>query len=142
MRSVSVWAATRSELTASGQNPQSYLYRHLFNMAVGLVLAVIAARVDLRRLRLIAPALYLGCLLGGPYTVSDLMEALGMEQSAVSHQLRVLREHRLFERISDRLHAHHHHGVEELVAELDPASGRRGPAYDSHVGISGTPRAA
>ena len=37
----------------------------------------------------------LGCLLEGAHTVTDLMEALGMEQSAVSHQLRVLREHRL-----------------------------------------------
>jgi len=37
----------------------------------------------------------LGCLLNGPHTVSDLMDALEMEQSAVSHQLRVLREHRL-----------------------------------------------
>lgn len=37
----------------------------------------------------------LGCLLDGPQTVSRLMEALEMEQSAVSHQLRVLREHRL-----------------------------------------------
>ena len=34
-------------------------------------------------------------LLSGPHSVSDLMDALGMEQSAVSHQLRVLREHRL-----------------------------------------------
>ena len=37
----------------------------------------------------------LGFLLAGPKTVSDLMDALDMEQSAVSHQLRVLREHRL-----------------------------------------------
>ena len=37
----------------------------------------------------------LGSLLNGPHSVSDLMEALGMEQSAVSHQLRVLREHNL-----------------------------------------------
>src|ERR1700722_14775367 len=35
--------------------------------------------------------LILACLLGGPRSVSDLTEALGMEQSAVSHQLRVLR---------------------------------------------------
>jgi DNA-binding transcriptional ArsR family regulator len=39
--------------------------------------------------------LILGSLLDGPRSVSDLMEALGMEQSAVSHQLRVLREHDL-----------------------------------------------
>ena len=39
--------------------------------------------------------LILGCLLTGPRSVSDITEALGMEQSAVSHQLRVLREHRL-----------------------------------------------
>jgi ArsR family transcriptional regulator, nickel/cobalt-responsive transcriptional repressor len=39
--------------------------------------------------------LLLGSLLDGPRSVSDLMEALGMEQSAVSHQLRVLREHEL-----------------------------------------------
>jgi len=37
----------------------------------------------------------LGCLLDGPHTVTELMAELGMEQSAVSHQLRVLREHML-----------------------------------------------
>lgn len=35
------------------------------------------------------------CLLDGPRTVSELTEELDMEQSAVSHQLRVLREHTL-----------------------------------------------
>jgi DNA-binding transcriptional ArsR family regulator len=39
--------------------------------------------------------LILGFLLDGSRSVSDLTEALGMEQSAVSHQLRVLREHNL-----------------------------------------------
>jgi DNA-binding transcriptional ArsR family regulator len=37
----------------------------------------------------------LSCLMDEPHTVSELMEMLGMEQSAVSHQLRVLREHTL-----------------------------------------------
>jgi DNA-binding transcriptional ArsR family regulator len=37
----------------------------------------------------------LGCLLDGPRSVGQLTDALGMEQSAVSHQLRVLREHAL-----------------------------------------------
>ena len=34
----------------------------------------------------------LGCLLDGPLAVGDITDLLGMEQSAVSHQLRVLRE--------------------------------------------------
>ena len=34
----------------------------------------------------------LGCLLDGPLAVGEITERLGMEQSAVSHQLRVLRE--------------------------------------------------
>jgi DNA-binding transcriptional ArsR family regulator len=34
----------------------------------------------------------LGCLLDGPLAVGEIMARLGMEQSAVSHQLRVLRE--------------------------------------------------
>jgi len=34
----------------------------------------------------------LGCLLSGPLAVGDITVLLGMEQSAVSHQLRVLRE--------------------------------------------------
>lgn len=37
----------------------------------------------------------LGCLLDRPRTVTELTEALAMQQSAVSHQLRVLREHKL-----------------------------------------------
>lgn len=37
----------------------------------------------------------LGVLLEGPSSVGELTESLGMEQSAVSHQLRVLREHSL-----------------------------------------------
>jgi DNA-binding transcriptional ArsR family regulator len=37
----------------------------------------------------------LGLLRERPHSVGELTEAIGMEQSAVSHQLRVLREHRL-----------------------------------------------
>lgn len=35
----------------------------------------------------------LACLRAGPLTVSQIVTAVGMEQSAVSHQLRVLRDH-------------------------------------------------
>jgi DNA-binding transcriptional ArsR family regulator len=37
----------------------------------------------------------LGCLLGAPHSVSELVQATGWEQSAISHQLRVLRDHGL-----------------------------------------------
>jgi DNA-binding transcriptional ArsR family regulator len=37
----------------------------------------------------------LGCLLTAPHSVSELVAATGIEQSGVSHQLRVLREHGL-----------------------------------------------
>ena len=57
----------------------------------------VAERLADTMFALSAPArvLLLGCLLDGPHSVRELTEALGMEQSAVSHQLRVLREHSL-----------------------------------------------
>jgi ArsR family transcriptional regulator, nickel/cobalt-responsive transcriptional repressor len=63
----------------------------------------------------------LGCLLDGPHTVTELMSALGMEQSAVSHQLRVLREHTLV-----KVERHGRRGVyalydEHVVALLEEA---------------------
>jgi len=42
--------------------------------------------------------LILGCLLERPHTVSELTAALRMEQSAVSHQLRILRDYDLVHR--------------------------------------------
>jgi rod shape determining protein RodA len=59
-----VWSATRAELQRSGGNPQSYLYRHLFNVGIGIVLFSLAARMDMRLLRLIGPVLYVLSLLG------------------------------------------------------------------------------
>ncbi len=35
----------------------------------------------------------LACLRAGPLSVTQIIAAVGMEQSAVSHQLRVLRDH-------------------------------------------------
>jgi DNA-binding transcriptional ArsR family regulator len=36
----------------------------------------------------------LGCLRGGPQSVSEIVASVGMSQSAISHQLRVLRDMR------------------------------------------------
>jgi DNA-binding transcriptional ArsR family regulator len=56
-----------------------------------------------------------------PHTVGELMAAINMEQSAVSHQLRVLRDHRLVTAARDgrrRLYALHD---EHVAALLDDA---------------------
>jgi len=61
---VLVWSATRARLEDAGQNPQSYLYRHLFNIAVAALLVVVTSRLDARMLRLFGPIMYVLSLLG------------------------------------------------------------------------------
>ena len=75
--------------------------------------------------------LILGCLLEKSRSVSDLTEMLAMEQSAVSHQLRILREHTLVraERVGrQRLYALHDEHVTTLLrAGLDHVEKRGRP---------------
>ena len=62
----------------------------------------------------------LSCLLDGPHAVTDIIEILGMEQSAVSHQLRVLRDHNLVkgEQVGrHRVYALHDEHVRSLFEE-------------------------
>ena len=77
----------------------------------------------------------LGCLLEGPHSVSELMETLRMEQSAVSHQLGVLREHTLVRAERQgrtRVYALHDEHVvallEGALRHVELRSGRRPPA--------------
>lgn len=82
----------------------------------------------------------LGCLLGGPLAVGDITELMGMEQSAVSHQLRVLREAGLVDaerRGKQRVYAISGDAIRDLLTAArrlaglrEPAEGtqRRGPA--------------
>jgi DNA-binding transcriptional ArsR family regulator len=75
-------------------------------------------------------------LMGGPRTAGDLTEVLGMEQSAVSHQLRVLREHALIR--AERV------GRQRVYALHDPQVGAFLDAAVRHVeqrGQTGTRRA-
>lgn len=61
----------------------------------------------------------LGCLLGGPLPVGEITAMLGMEQSAVSHQLRILREHALVKAERDgkrRVYGLFDEAVSELLA--------------------------
>jgi rod shape determining protein RodA len=59
-----VWSATRVRELESGADPQSFLKRHLLNLAIGLVLGTGAMLLDYRLLRAYAPFVYLGSLLG------------------------------------------------------------------------------
>ncbi|HZV27269.1 MAG TPA: metalloregulator ArsR/SmtB family transcription factor [Acidothermaceae bacterium] len=63
----------------------------------------------------------LACLMGGSRSVSELVEELGFEQSLVSHQLRVLREHALV--TVERVGRHRVYGLadEHVTALLEQA---------------------
>lgn len=75
------------------------------------------------------------CLLDGPRTVGELLEVLDMEQSAVSHQLRVLREHTLVSVTSvgrRRVYSlYDEHVVALLEAALEHVEGRAGTTKGS-----------
>jgi len=63
----------------------------------------------------------LWALVDGERTVEELTGAVAMEQSAVSHQLRMLRQQRLVSVRRDRRHAYyrlHDHHLPELLAAL------------------------
>ena len=79
----------------------------------------------------------LGCLLSGPLAVGDITALLGMEQSAVSHQLRVLREAGLVsaERHGKRrVYAISGDAVRELLAAARHLAGLREPGDEPRRG--------
>ena len=61
----------------------------------------------------------LGCLLDGPRAVGEITTELAMEQSAISHQLRVLRDHALVKAEREgkrRVYALYDGAVRDLLA--------------------------
>ncbi|HKA68550.1 MAG TPA: rod shape-determining protein RodA [Actinomycetes bacterium] len=62
--SLLVWSATRVRLERAGEPTDQFLQRHLLTVGLGLVLAVLMARLDYRRLRGAAPAIYAVSLIG------------------------------------------------------------------------------
>jgi rod shape determining protein RodA len=62
--SLLVWSATRPRLLDSGDDPQSFLKRHLVNLAVGLVIGAVVSFVDYRKLRVYTPVMYVASCLG------------------------------------------------------------------------------
>ena len=59
-----IWSATHNRESLTEGNPHFFLLRHAMNFAIGLILAIGAAVTDPRRLRLLAPVLYVGAIIG------------------------------------------------------------------------------
>lgn len=59
-----VWSATRSSLASAGSNPQSYLFRHLANLMLSVLVWFAASQLPLRLMRFAGPVLYLLGVLG------------------------------------------------------------------------------
>lgn len=61
---VLVWSATREKQISMGNDPETYLKRHLLNLVIGLVLGFFASRLRYSMLRAYTPILYVLSLLG------------------------------------------------------------------------------
>ncbi len=59
-----VWSATASNEALTGGNSTAYVAKHLTNVAVGLALALLIAATDHRWVRIWAPLVYLGAVIG------------------------------------------------------------------------------
>jgi rod shape determining protein RodA len=69
---VLVWSATRNNLAAKGLDPNTFLKRHVLNVAIGLALGSVAALVDYRMLRAYAPIVYVASCAGLVAVLSPL----------------------------------------------------------------------
>ena len=59
-----IWSATHNRTSLTDGNQYAFLARHALNFAIGLVLAIGAAVTDHRRVRILAPVLYVASLVG------------------------------------------------------------------------------
>ncbi|HET7387121.1 MAG TPA: rod shape-determining protein RodA [Nocardioidaceae bacterium] len=64
MGAVLVWSATAGREALTGPDPSSYLKKQLVNIAIGVVLAVVVAATDHRWVRILAPLVYVGSVVG------------------------------------------------------------------------------
>jgi rod shape determining protein RodA len=70
--SVLVYSATRPRLQAAGADGESLLVRHLVSIGLGLLLAVVVACADYRRLRMYTPPVYVLGIAGLALVLSPL----------------------------------------------------------------------
>ena len=59
-----IWSATYQRPSLTDGNQYAYLTRHALNFAIGLILAIGAALMNHRRVRILAPVLYAASVLG------------------------------------------------------------------------------
>ena len=59
-----VWSATAERDALTGGDSEAFLRRHLVNIAIGIVLAVLVAATDHRWVRILAPVVYAASLIG------------------------------------------------------------------------------
>jgi rod shape determining protein RodA len=59
-----IWSATHSRTSLTDGNQYAFLLRHALNFAIGLVLAIGAAVMNHRRVRILAPVLYAASVVG------------------------------------------------------------------------------
>jgi rod shape determining protein RodA len=61
---VLVWSATVNRETLTGGDPEAYLKKQLVNIAIGIVLGVMIIATDHRWVRILAPLVYVGSVVG------------------------------------------------------------------------------
>ncbi len=62
--SLLVWSATSNRAELTGGDPAAYVKKHLVNVAIGVVLAVMVTATDHRWVRILAPLVYLASIVG------------------------------------------------------------------------------
>ncbi len=67
-----VWSATSSNEALTGGDPTAYVRKHVSNIGIGLMLALLVAATDHRRVRIWAPLVYFGAVVGLGLVLSPL----------------------------------------------------------------------
>lgn len=84
MGAMLVWSATRAQMTLLGQNPQTYLRKHLLNLSLGLMLGYGFSRLDVRRLRAYVPFIYAPVVLGLLVVLSPIGSTINGSKAWIS----------------------------------------------------------
>ncbi|HEY0774195.1 MAG TPA: FtsW/RodA/SpoVE family cell cycle protein, partial [Nocardioidaceae bacterium] len=64
MGTMLVWSATVNREDLTGGDPEAYLKKQLVNIAIGVVLGVMIIATDHRWVRILAPLVYVGSVVG------------------------------------------------------------------------------